>query len=72
MRSRVLGPAADRVVRVLNKLVRAHLIRRTAGATADDEQVELAHEALVRNWPRLSDWLDDERTKTRQRRRLRV
>src|SRR5256885_12778864 len=51
--------SADRVVRVLNKLIRAHLIRRTSGATADDEQVELAHEALVRNWPRLSDWLDD-------------
>ncbi len=33
-------------------------------------QIEVAHEALVRNWPRLVAWLDDEREKMRQRLRL--
>jgi hypothetical protein len=47
------GEARDRVDRVLDKLIQARLIRLTEGDTPDDAQVEVAHEALVRNWPRL-------------------
>ena len=36
-----------------------------------DTQIEVAHEALVRNWPRLVSWLDEERETLRQRFRLR-
>ena len=36
-----------------------------------DTQIEVAHEALVRNWPRLVSWLDEEREILRQRFRLR-
>ncbi len=36
-----------------------------------DAQIEVAHEALVRNWPRLVSWLDEERETLRQRFRLR-
>ena len=40
-------------------------------AAHPDAQVEVAHEALVRNWPRLAGWLDEERETLRQRFRLR-
>ncbi len=60
--------AADRVDRVLEKLIDAHLVRLTGAGP--DAQVEVAHEALVRNWPTLVNWLDDERVTLRQRHRL--
>jgi DNA-binding SARP family transcriptional activator/WD40 repeat protein len=51
--SRALGgdPARERV---LGLLVRARLV------TAEEDTVELAHEALARAWPRLRAWLDDD------------
>jgi len=64
------GEAQDRVDRVLDKLVQAQLIHLSAGTTPEDDQIEVAHEALVRNWPRLVDWLDEERINLRQRHRL--
>jgi energy-coupling factor transporter ATP-binding protein EcfA2 len=64
------GEARDRVDRVLDKLIEARLVRLTEGDTPDDAQVEVAHEALVRNWPRLVNWLEDERVNMRQRLRL--
>lgn len=66
------GEARDRVDRVLDKLVQARLVRSTEGDTLDDAQVEVAHEALIRNWPRLVDWLEDERIALRQRLRLTI
>ena len=47
------GEAHDRVERVLERLVEARLVRLTVGDTPADTQAEVAHEALVRNWPRL-------------------
>ncbi|MCX6030642.1 MAG: hypothetical protein NT169_15265 [Chloroflexi bacterium] len=65
------GEATDRVERVLNRLIgEARLVKLTAGETPADAQVEVAHEALVRNWPRLVGWLEDEREVLRRRRRL--
>ncbi len=64
------GEARDRVDRVLDKLITARLIRQTAGDTPADAQVEVAHEALVRNWPRLVAWLDEERVRLRARLQL--
>ena len=64
------GEAHDRIDRVLEKFIDARLIRLTQGETAADNQVEVAHEALVRNWPRLVDWLEGERERLRQRSRL--
>lgn len=64
------GEATDQVDRVLARLVTAGLVRLTPGDTPDDDQAEVAHEALIRNWPRLVGWLDDERTSLRQRIRL--
>ena len=44
-------PARERIVGLL---VRARLV------TAEEDTVELAHEALARAWPRLQSWLDED------------
>ena len=50
------GRAASATVdAVLNKLAASRLVM------AGDDSVEVAHEALVRNWPRLRAWLDQDR-----------
>ena len=64
------GEARDRVDRVLARLIDADLLRLSPGDKAEDTQVEVAHEALVRNWPRLVGWLEDERGRLRERLRL--
>ncbi|MEJ2749005.1 MAG: SUMF1/EgtB/PvdO family nonheme iron enzyme, partial [Anaerolineae bacterium] len=64
------GEAVDRIDRVLDKLVQSRLVLLTKGTTPQDDQVEVAHEALVRNWPRLLEWLDEERVVLRRRQRL--
>jgi tetratricopeptide (TPR) repeat protein/energy-coupling factor transporter ATP-binding protein EcfA2 len=69
-RSDLYFVAKDRINEVLDKLGEAGLIHITKGEVEDDDQVEVAHEALVRNWPRLTDWLEKERKTMRQRLRL--
>jgi hypothetical protein len=65
------GEARDRIDRVLDRLIReARLVRLTEGDRPVDVQVEVAHEALVRNWPRLVGWLEEERESLRRRQRL--
>ena len=39
---------------IIEQLITARLV------TSDADAVELAHEALVRAWPRLRGWLDDD------------
>lgn len=49
-------PLADLVPgEALDHLVRARLI------TVDDRSVQITHEALIRGWPRLRLWLDEDR-----------
>jgi hypothetical protein len=67
-----IGEASDRVERVLKKLIEARLVRQTEGNITNDTQVEVAHEALIRNWHQLMEWLEDERDSLRQRLRLRI
>jgi formylglycine-generating enzyme required for sulfatase activity/energy-coupling factor transporter ATP-binding protein EcfA2 len=58
------GEEGTAVVEVLKKLADARLVitrRRSA---------EVAHEALIRNWPRLKDWLNENREGLRLHRRL--
>lgn len=55
--------ARDRVDRVLAKLEAVGLVRRTGGGA----QVEVVHEALVRNWGTLKGWLERERELLRGR-----
>jgi WD40 repeat protein len=64
------GEDPGRVERVLVKLIAVRLVRLAAGETLGDDQVEVAHEALVRNWPALVDWLEEEKAELATRRRL--
>lgn len=64
------GPGRDRVEWVLNRLVDEHLVRRTDGDTEKETLIEIAHEALVRNWQPLLDWLDEDRILIRRRESL--
>jgi WD40 repeat protein len=66
------GEARERVDRVLEKLVQARLVRLTKGETIAEDRVEVVHEALVRNWQRLMNWIEDERVRLRQRLVLRA
>ncbi|WP_306337948.1 hypothetical protein [Streptomyces sp. KL118A] len=49
---------------VLDLLARARLI------TLEDTTVDLAHEALITAWPRLSGWIEEDRDRLRAHRRL--
>ncbi|MFF4250839.1 helix-turn-helix domain-containing protein [Streptomyces sp. NPDC001663] len=49
---------------VLERLARARLI------TVDEENVELAHEALITGWPRLQCWIEENRERLRMHRHL--
>ena len=51
---------------VLDGLYRARLV------TADETQAQVTHEALIREWPALREWLKDEREALRLERRLRA
>ncbi|MCF3131900.1 nSTAND1 domain-containing NTPase [Streptomyces olivochromogenes] len=56
--------AQDDVHVVLERLAHARLI------TLDDDTVDLAHEAVISAWPRLSGWIDAERDRIRAHRQL--
>ncbi|MGJ6966787.1 nSTAND1 domain-containing NTPase [Streptosporangium sp. G11] len=49
---------------VLEKLAGARLV------TLDDDTVEIAHEEVIRSWPRLRDWLTEDREGLRIHRRI--
>ncbi|MFD9195643.1 XRE family transcriptional regulator [Streptomyces phaeochromogenes] len=54
----------DNIAAVLEGAARARLL------TLDHERVELAHEALIRCWPRLREWLTEDREAMRALRQL--
>ncbi len=56
--------AATQIEVVLNTLVDARLV------TAGEGTVEVAHEALIREWPALRQWLDEDRESLRLHRHL--
>src|SRR5262249_22553705 len=62
------GDDPGRVARVLDRLLSARLLRQTAGPQEPEPRVEVAHEALVRNWPRLAEWLQEAQTPPGERR----
>ncbi len=59
----------DAVERVVAALTDARLL--TAGTDTSKEQwVDVSHEALIRGWPRLRGWLEEDRAGLRTHRRL--
>jgi DNA-binding SARP family transcriptional activator/WD40 repeat protein len=55
---------APQLATVLDKLANARLV------TVSDNGIDVAHEALIRQWPRLRSWLDDDRDGLRVLRRI--
>ena len=53
---------------VVRALVDARML--TTGGGAGEQWVDVSHEALIRGWPKLRRWLDDDRTGLRVHRRL--
>ncbi len=58
------GGSPDEVRALLERLADARLV------TLDEDTVELAHEVLIRRWPRLRGWLEEDREGIRLYRRL--
>jgi energy-coupling factor transporter ATP-binding protein EcfA2 len=56
-------PAAT--VTLVQQLANARLVVTCANSANGREEVEVAHEALIHNWPRLRRWLDEDRAKLR-------
>ncbi|HWO68949.1 MAG TPA: XRE family transcriptional regulator [Umezawaea sp.] len=63
-RRRVVRAELDAGGALLDRLAAARLV------TLDRDTVELTHEALLRAWPRLVGWLDEDREALRAHRRL--
>ncbi|MGH9887525.1 MAG: WD40 repeat domain-containing protein, partial [bacterium] len=55
---------------MLDRLIRARLLRQNASEPGAAPEIEVAHEALVRNWPRLAEWLQEGQASLAERRRL--
>jgi WD40 repeat protein len=55
---------ANEVQQVLKTLADTRLV------TTDDDEIQVAHEALIRNWDTLREWLADDREGNRIQRRL--
>ncbi|GAA3798400.1 hypothetical protein GCM10022226_17170 [Sphaerisporangium flaviroseum] len=60
----VSGPDSVSVAFVLDRLIERRLV------TADQDSVTVAHEALIRTWPRLRSWLAEDRDLLRAHRKL--
>jgi WD40 repeat protein/transcriptional regulator with XRE-family HTH domain len=56
--------------RVVQALADARLVTTSGEAQNGHSWVEVAHEALIRSWPRLRRWLDEDRAALRIHRRL--
>jgi DNA/RNA endonuclease G (NUC1) len=63
-----VGRGRDNVDRVLGKWRENGLVRISPpGAITSDSQVEVAHEALIRNWALLGEWIGDAFASARRR-----
>ncbi len=62
--------ARERVDRVLQRFLDERLLRLTQGDRPQDDQIEVAHEALIRNWPTLAHWYQEELEEIKERRRV--
>ena len=60
----------DAVERVVGALTHARLLTTGTDPTNQEQVVDVSHEALIRGWPRLREWLDEDRAGLRIHRRL--
>jgi WD40 repeat protein/ABC-type Fe3+/spermidine/putrescine transport system ATPase subunit len=61
---------AERVRGVIAVLINARLLTVSGDAEGGPETVDVSHEALIRNWPRLRRWVDEDRQGLRTHRQL--
>jgi hypothetical protein len=66
-RSRLLQAGKANTADVLRVLADNDYLRVSADGAAEDPIVEVKHESLIRNWPRLVTWIDEKRIERRQR-----
>jgi tetratricopeptide (TPR) repeat protein len=55
------GKGSAQTIALVNKLADVRLVVTSKSPGGDEQLVEVAHEALIRHWPRLSNWLDENR-----------
>jgi WD40 repeat protein/DNA-binding SARP family transcriptional activator len=70
-----LTPGADEVRtvdRAIEAFAAARLVTIGTAGPVDGPHVELSHEALLRSWPRLRDWIDEDRAGLLVHRRVTV
>ncbi len=63
-------PSEPAVERVITQFGSARLLTFDRDPSTREPTVEVAHEALIRAWPRLREWLDDDRDLLRAHRHL--
>jgi WD40 repeat protein len=71
MRELVVRPGEEpEVDAVVGALAEARLLTTGTDDTTGEPVVEVTHEALIRGWPELRGWINDDREQLRQHRRL--
>lgn len=71
MRELITRPEdTEQVSAVVNELTDARLLTATADAATGESLVDISHEALIRAWPRVRQWLDEDRAGQRVLRRI--
>jgi WD40 repeat protein len=62
--------AVEAVIQALASAEARLITTKAEGESESQQVIEVAHEALIRSWPRLQDWLDEDREAVRTQRRL--
>jgi hypothetical protein len=65
-----LGLSQEVAMQAVQQGESAGLIYRSPGDTPENDQVEIANEAILQNWPRFEQWLQEERHRLNERRQL--
>lgn len=65
------GQSPAEVIALVKRLADARLVVTNRDALSGKDEVEVGHEALIRYWPRLRQWLDEDRAKLRLREGIR-
>ncbi len=61
---------SEAVENILSALTSNRLLTAGTDESTGERQIEIAHEALIRGWPRLRTWIDEDRSALRVQRRL--
>jgi hypothetical protein len=64
------GEQAEATEAVIQTLADARLVTTARDMATGEEQVDVSHEALIRGWPRLRGWIDEDRAGLLTHRRL--